>query len=151
MKKKLIIFLIGLIGLIAVCYFSDYFRFSRAVEKDARRLFASHKEFFRTFEYNGVITGKEYCNKCEINKYKLVIDLKIQKPKIIELGNSSYPPYYFFNDKNQLVVSVTQQIYNAAEKGYLIAKEMNSDSLFFEGSGYRLLSDNKSEWLFEVK
>ena len=151
MRKKSIIFFILLIGLIGVYCFWDYARFSSAVQKDARRLFASHKEFFRSVEFSGIITEKEYCNKCQFNRYRLIVELKVKKPGKIELGDLSYPPYYFFNDNNQLVVSVTQQIYNSSEKGHLIGKVMNYDSLIYEGSGYRLLSDYKSEWLPEIK
>jgi hypothetical protein len=114
-------------------------------------LFASHKEFFKSLEFSGVIAEKKYCNECQLNKYEMVVDLREKKPDTIELGNLSYQPYYFFNDKNKLTISVTQQIYNSVEKGSLIEKKMNSDSLTFLGLKYRLLSERKSQWLAETE
>jgi hypothetical protein len=67
---------------------------------------------------------------------QITIEIIMKNPDTIELGNLSYQTYYFF-DRDQLTVSVTQQVYNAVKKGSIIAKRMNSDSLLFSGSGYR--------------
>jgi hypothetical protein len=149
--KKIIIILVGILGIVAIYNFWDYIGYARAIRKDSQRLFASHKEFFKSLEFSGIIAEKKYCDQCALNKYELVVDIREKKPEKVEIGNTGYGGYYLFNDKNQLKISVTQQIYKSAEKDSLIKKEMNSDSLSLLGLKYRFLSDQKSQWLAEDK
>lgn len=143
---------IGILFWISVAFYScDDIGYSRGAQKDGRRLFASHKEFFKSLEFNGAIAEKKYCNKCLLNKYQIIIDIRVKNPEVIDLGNFSYPPYYSFTGKNQLSISVTEQIYNSIEKDSLIEKKMNSDSLIFMGLKYRLLSDKELKWLAETE
>jgi hypothetical protein len=143
MKKSLQIFFC-----ISVIFSSCHdYNYSKGVHRDAERLFKSHKEFFKSLSFGGVISGKKYCEKCQLNKYQIIIDLKEKKPEIIELGNLSYQPYYFFTIKNQLTISVTQHLYESLEKGFLLEKKMDSDSLIWENQQYILLSKEQSQWL----
>jgi hypothetical protein len=149
--KKIIIILIGILGIVAIYKLWGYIGYARAIRNDAQRLFVSHKEFFKSLEFSGVIAEKKYCSECQLNKYEMVVDLREKKPDTIEFGNLSYPPYYFFNGTNQLTISVTMQIYNAAEKDSSIKKEVNSDSLSLPGLKCRLLSDQKMQWIAQDK
>jgi hypothetical protein len=143
---------IGILFCMSVAFYScDDIAYSRGAKKDGERLFASHKEFFKSLEFSGVIAEKKYCDQCSLNKYQLVVDIRKKKPEMVEIGNAGYGGYYLFNDTNQLKISVTQQIYKSAEKDSLIKKEMNSDSVSLFGLKYRLLSDQKSQWLAEDK
>jgi cytochrome c len=147
MKKK-----VGILFLIGVAFYScNDIEYSRAAQKDGQRLFASHREFFKSLEFTGVVAEKKYCNECHINKYEIVIGIKGKKPEIIELGSLSYQPFYSFDDKNHLIISVTKQIYNSVDKDSLIEKKMNSDSLIFTGLKCRLISDKKMQWLAETE
>lgn len=149
--KKIIIILVGVLVIVAIYNLWDYIVFAIGAKKDGYRLFASHKQFFKAFEFNGAVAEKKYCAECPLNKYHLVVDIREKKPEIVEIGNSAYGGYYLFNDTNKLTISVTQQIYNAAEKGSSIKKEVNSDSLSLPGLKCRLLSDQKMQWLAEDK
>jgi hypothetical protein len=149
--KKIIIVLVGILAIVAIYHLWGYIGYIRGAQKDGQRLFASHKQFFKAFEFNGAVAEKKYCEECQLNKYQIIIDLRVKNPEAIEFSNLSYPPYYVFNDKNQLTISVTQQIYNAAQKDSSIKKEVNSDSLSLPGLKCRLLSDQKMQWLAEDK
>jgi hypothetical protein len=149
--KKIIIILVGILVIVAIYRLWGYIGYLRGVQKDGQRLFASHKQFFKAFEFNGAVAEKKYCAECPLNKYHLVVDIREKKPEIVEIGNWAYGGYYFFNDTNKLTLSVTQQIYNAAEKDSSIKKEVNSDSLNLPGLKCRLLSDQKMQWLAEDK
>jgi hypothetical protein len=143
MKKSVnLLFCISL--LFCAC---DDLNYAKAIKKDEERLFESHKKFFKSLAINGVISEKKYCEKCQLNKYQIIIELKEKKPEVIELGNLSYQPYYFFNNKNQLILSVTKNIYDSTKNGLFTEKKANSDSLICGAKQYNLLSGKKSQWL----
>lgn len=125
----------------------DYFNYTKAVQKDSERIFYSHKKFFKSLSFSGNISEKKYCEKCQFNKYQLTINLKKKEPDVIEISNLSYQPYYFFNNRSQLIISVTKNLYDSIKEGSLIEKKMDSDSLIWERQQYNLLSDKKSRWL----
>ena len=144
MKKSINLLLLGSL-LFCACHL-DY---SKNVRRDAERLFKSHKEFFKSLSFGGVISGKKYCGNCQLNKYQIIIDLKYKKPEIVELGNLSYQPYYFFTNEEQLNISVTRRIYESLENGFHLEKNMDSDSLICRNSQYILLSKEQSQWLHD--
>lgn len=125
----------------------DYFNYAKAVHDDSERILASHKKFFTSLSFNGDISKKIYNGRGQLNKYQLIINLKEKEPKEIELSNLSYQPYYFFYDNNQLIISVTKDLYESIKEGSLIEKKMDSDSLICGRQQYNLLSDKKSRWL----
>jgi hypothetical protein len=149
--KKIIIILVGILGIVAIYNLWDWIAYARGAQKDGQRSFASHKQFFKAFQFTGVIVEKKYCDKCLLNKYQLVVDITHKNPETVDLGNQAYGGCYTFNDTNHLTMSVTQRIYNAAEKNSAIIKDVNSDSLDIIGLKCRLLSDQKSQWLAEDK
>jgi hypothetical protein len=133
--------------IIAVFSSCENINYAKSVHKDAERLFRSHKDFFKSLAFSGVVSEKKYCEKCQLNKFQIMINLKEKKPEIIDLGNLSYQPYYFFNNENQLIISVTQYLYGSMKEGSLVEKKMYSDSLIRERQQFILLSEKKSLWL----
>jgi len=142
--KRVINSLIGISMILSSC---DYVNFTKGVKNDSEKIFVSHKKFFKSLFFNGTISEKKYCAKCQFNKYQIIIDLKEKEPKTIDIGNFSYQPYYFFNDKNQLTISVTPNLYESVKAGLFIEKKMDSDSLTSERLQYDLLSDKESQWV----
>lgn len=119
---------------------------SNSIQKDTQKRINAHKEFMRSLSFYGQISNKVLCEKCEFNKYQLVIGLTKTTPGEINLGDRSFQPYYFFDTANQIYLSVPKYLYEAAQKGMNIEKQPGSD-LIVNGSVYKFLSDKKYEWL----
>lgn len=87
--------------------------------------YKTHRQFFKELGFKGIIYKSEYCKQCELNKYKLVIDLSLIEPTIT-IKNQVFQPYYYFN-KNRIILSVPRKIYEGVAKGMEITKNKNSD------------------------
>lgn len=143
MKNLIHVFL----SIIMISYSCDNYNFTKGVYKDAERLFESHKKFFKSLAFKGVISERKYCEKCQLNKYQVIIDLKEKWPDTIGIGDLMYPPYYSFNEKNQLNISLAKNLYDSLKEGMLIEKKIDSDSLICDSKKYSILSHKKSQWL----
>ena len=121
----------------------------KGVQEDSRKIFERKKSFFKSFDFNGAVSKKKYCENCKVNKYQLIITLEMAETDTIELMNQYYPPYYFFEKRNQLNLSVTKDLYEPISEGQSVSKEKSSDFLNFGGKQYRVLSEKKNLWMPE--
>jgi hypothetical protein len=117
------------------------------ITSENRRKFILHKEFIKKLSFSGYINDRKYCDKCGPDKYQVVIDLYELFPKDIDTALKEFKPYYIFNDKNQLVLCVTKEIYESALKGLVTKKLLNSDNLIIVGYNYSFLSREEDKWL----
>jgi len=131
------------------CSCSNHSDFAKAVAKDAQKNFSSHKEFFKSFSFEGRLDTKRYCEKCNRNKYQFVISLNMKKPDSVGFANTFFEPYYTLYRGNQLTISVPENIYNSLKEGDIIKKEPRSNVLHCNEQRYDLLSAKDFQWLAE--
>jgi hypothetical protein len=117
------------------------------VNNGNQKKFSLHKEFMKKLSFSGYINDRRYCDKCGPDKFQVVIDLYETFPKEIDTSLKEFKPYYIFNEKNQLVLSVTKEIYESALKGLVTKKLLNSDYLVIVGYNYSFLSREEDKWL----
>ena len=120
---------------------------TNGLQKDTQRIIISHKNFFKSLAFSGVINEKKYCEKCEFNKYQVIIKLKKTDPEVITLSDKSFQPYYFFSAKTELNISVTQNLYESVKEGTFVEKKRGSNALISESQEYTLLNNKKFQWL----
>ena len=117
------------------------------IQKDTQKRILLHKQFIKEISFEGKVTDKIYCNKCDFNKYQIKItsdDIVIDK---IEFSNLSFAPYYSIPANNEIILSVNKELYDVIQKEYQIKKTKNSNSLSIKNMDYRLLSQEKYIWI----
>jgi hypothetical protein len=124
-------------------------KYARGVKQDTQRIFSDKKEFINSFSFRGIVGEKKYCERCELNKYQLVLNLEEMNPTIVALSNQAFQPYYFFGKTNQLTIAVTSGLYNLLKEGTIVSKESSSDFINYGDAKFRLLSEKKTKWLPE--
>ncbi len=120
---------------------------SPGVKNDSQHKFTRHKKFLKEISFSGYISGRKFCEKCKFDKYQIIIDLNETYPKEIDTSLRSFESYYSFNEKNQLILSVTRDIHESALNGLVCKKLLNSDNLIIVGYNYSLLSSDEDKWL----
>ncbi|MFD0767120.1 hypothetical protein ACFQZI_19855 [Mucilaginibacter lutimaris] len=119
----------------------------KGLRQEVQQRINTHKEFIKSFSFDGVISKGIYCENCQFNKYQLVINLNSLTPKTIRIDNKSFQPYYFFDGKSQLTISVVKDIYDAVHQGDVIEKRSNTNYVIIKGNTYKIISDQKYKWL----
>ena len=131
--------------LIAVVFYSCHSR--SGIQEETRKIIISNKIFMRTLSFSGEVSEKIFCEKCQLNKYQLIIALKDVSPNNIPFSNQSFQPYYSFNSNTQLSISVVKDLYDLAQKEVTIKKQTNSDYLILGGQEHKFISEKKYKWL----
>ena len=121
--------------------------FGKGVQKEAQQKIIVHKAFIKSLSFNGQLVEKKFCEKCEVNRFQIIIGLNEINPKNIIFSNQFFEPYYFFDLNNRLNISVVKDLYESAQKGLAIEKQANSDYLIIGSQKYKLISDEKYKWL----
>ncbi len=117
----------------------------KSVQQGLTNSYKLHRQFFKEVAFKGTIDESEFCGKCAVNKYRLIIKLNLVEPGI-DIGNQSFQPYYRVNN-NHLIISVTQKTFEDVKEGMEIKKKRNSDFLIIENSEYRILNNDSTVWL----
>lgn len=109
--------------------------------------FLKKKQFFRQTMLKGIILNKNFCDYCEINRFRINIKLDSLSCQLFSFQYYSFQPYYFFeNGKGELQISVTKEIFNVISVGNIIEKKMNSDSVQIGDNYLKLISEQKYKW-----
>ncbi len=138
---------IGFIAIIFIVHLSCENKYAKGVQKDTQTMIRSQKYFVKSISFDGEVSEKKFCDKCEFNKYQIIVQLKEMDPKTIPLSNQSFQPFYFFQSTDKLTLSVTQELYESVTSGTLIKKEKESNFLIINEKKYRLLSEKELEWM----
>ncbi|WP_316751766.1 hypothetical protein [Pedobacter gandavensis] len=140
--------LIGLAFLITVLFCScDNYHFAKGVKKDFQKLITQKKQLFVASSFNGIVYKKKKCEKCDSDKFQIEINVVSFSPKLTTLGDKLFPPFYSFNNENQLTMMVTKDLYESIKVGDLVLKEPGSYYLIVNSVNYELLSKEKYDWL----
>jgi hypothetical protein len=131
--------------LVLLCSACDYVAYSSDVNTEAIKKFQKKKNFIYNIGFEGITSKVNYCDKCEINKYSLTVQINKLSSKIT-FSDLNYPPYYYFRD-SLLVLAVNKKIFNLVSKGEQIQKLPKSNDIIFSEERIQLLSGKKSEWL----
>ncbi|MEZ4909207.1 MAG: hypothetical protein R2771_16545 [Saprospiraceae bacterium] len=142
MKRIYIVVILSIVFLSCNC--SNY-NYAKAVKKDTERIFKNKKSLLQSLAFKGIIVDKNKCEKCNINKFTINIQIEELNQKI-SFQAKKYLPYYSFDD-NVLSLSVSQQVFDKLEKGYPISKMHNSRYLEFQGSQLEILNSKELVWL----
>lgn len=131
--------------LISIVFYSCHYR--SAMQEETQKIIISNKTFMRTLSFSGEISEKIYCEKCQLNKYQIIITLKDVSPNNIPFSNQSFQPYYSFNSNTRLNISVVKDLYDLAQNGVTIEKRPNSDYLIVGDQAYKFISEERYKWL----
>lgn len=134
-----------LFNLILVSFFSCNSK--QGIRKETQKQILSHKQFIKQISFKGKIIDKIYCNECNFNKYQIKIETKERRPDNIELGNLSFQPYYVIPSRNEITLSISKAIYESVEIGLEVIKNPNANNLSIKRMDYKLLSEEKFEWI----
>jgi len=124
----------------------NYIKYAEGVIEDTQKRFDKNKAYMYGLNFKGVITEKEYCDKCKICKFKITIKISQlgEKPSVSTAG---YPPYYMFESNNLLNLAVSKEIYQQVKEQDEIYKESESVNLKIGAQEFLYLSMKESEWL----
>lgn len=121
--------------------------FGKGVKEETRTNIKVHKMFIKSLSFSGAIVEKIFCEKCELNKFQIVINLKGVSTENISIGNYSFQPYYYFN-RNSLNISVVKELYEFAQRGLTIEKNANSYNIIVGDKEYKLINlTEEYKWL----
>jgi hypothetical protein len=123
----------------------DYKKYAEGVKKDTQNRFNNNKSFLCRLSFEGLITKKEFCNDCELCKYKLYIKLSQLSEKPV-ISNSGYPPYYTFEKDSVLNIAVSKELYQQVKENDKIYKEKESFNLKLDNKELIYLNKEKNEW-----
>lgn len=101
----------------------ENYHFAKGVKKDFQKLIIQKKQLFVSSSFNGTIYEKKKCEKCTWDKFQIGINLVSFSPKLTTLGDKLFPPFYSFNDENQLTLAVAKDLYESIKIGDLVIKE----------------------------
>jgi hypothetical protein len=118
-----------------------------ALRKETQNNIVSHKRFFLKLAFSGLISKKEYCENCSINKYQLTIVLNEIKPEKINLSDKSFEPFYHFISDSILTISIGKNFFNYTRENQMIEKSEGDDNIVVNKKGFKVLSEKKYEWL----
>lgn len=137
--------LIPILLLTLLCSACDYVAYSNDVNAESIKKIQKKKNFIYNIGFEGITSKVNYCEKCEINKYSITIQIKKLSSKIT-FSDLDYPPCYYFRDSS-LVLAVNKKIFNLVKKGEQIQKLPKSKDIIFSEERIQLLSGKNSEWL----
>jgi len=144
------------IRILTIIMFVGFFScdYSREVKKETAKIFNSHKKFMTELSFEGIVSEKNICEKCIINKYTLKIRLtKLEKKS--EFGNTYcspyYSPYYFFENDSILNISVDVNLFNGVEKNDIVTKRSKSLTIDVNQVELQYLNREKLYWLPDSK
>jgi len=122
------------------------FDFGKGVKKDTKRIFSEKKQFIYNASFAGIIKEKRDCNKCDLNKYSLVIKLDSGSTKP-SFTDANYSPYYNYENDTVLLISVSKQLFQLANTNDGIKKEPSSSNIIIHDKSCMLLSSQKDIWI----
>lgn len=121
-------------------------QFGEGVRNDTKRIFFTNKDYIYSLAFEGIVTNKEVCNNCNINKYNVRMTLSglSKKP---DISNIQYPPYYMFEGDSILTISVTKDLFDLISENDKILKGEKEPELTINGKKESYLSKKKNKWL----
>jgi hypothetical protein len=118
--------------------------YSKAVEKETMKKIVAHKEFLRGLSFDGVVRKKIHCDSCQVNKYRLVVNITDYSPKDVLLSNQFFEPYYSIDTLTKSFnLTVSKTIFEISESGMEVGKASASDSLILGGKPHLWLNEEK--------
>ncbi len=130
------------IFLIGGCNSLEY---GKAIKLDSERIFKERKGLLKSFEFNGLLSEKSFCDECSLNKYSIKIKLEYQN-MIIPFYSSTYPPYYSIID-SVLELSVNLNLYNSLEINNKLEKVSSSRFIKYKGIEFPILAEDEASWI----
>lgn len=124
-----------------------YCNMAEGVKNDSVQAFKLKKDFFVKFKFEGVIDTKKQCDNCNVNKYQITIKLDSFKIDHIDFSNRFNEPYYTFNEKELLVLSVSKTLFDLLKEQDRVIKGSNSLFIKFRNYNIPILSEKEFEWL----
>ncbi|WP_395058792.1 hypothetical protein [Flavobacterium sp.] len=117
------------------------------IQRETQKRILSHKQFIKEFSFEGIVVDMIYCSECNFNKYRIKIKINEAITNKIEFDNLAFEPYYSTSTNDTLTLSVSKKLYDATQKGIQINKKASSNDLSIEGKDYKLLSQEKYQWI----
>ena len=117
------------------------------IQKENQKKIFSHKQFINDFSFEGLVTEKIYCEKCNLNKYQITIKTNSLTREKVEFSNLSFEPFYKILENNKITFSVTKEVYDSTQKNLQIVKKSGSNGLLIKNKFYPLLNNKKFEWM----
>lgn len=139
------IYTLGIIVLTIIsCNFSNI-NYAKAAKKDTERIFKSRKSLLPSLAFNGIISDKVKCEKCNMNKFTIDIWIEemIQK---VSFQDEKFPSYYSFEDK-VLSLTVNQKVFENLKRGDLISNMPDSRYLKSNNRHLEILHSEERMWL----
>jgi Icc-related predicted phosphoesterase len=135
------------LGLIVICSSCNIFRYGENVKEDAKSKFQINKIEFRGLGFSGIVETKTYSEVDKLAPYRLFLNID-DISQNLTLSNVKNPPYYSFDSytPKKLELSVSEEIFNTANKGDKIIKLMESDTLQIDTKKFELLKQTNSNW-----
>ena len=119
--------------------------YSREVKEESAEIFDFHKNFMFELGFSGIISEKNICEDCKINKYTIKIELTQLKRKP-EFSETHYPPYYFFENDSTLSISVNLNLFKEVKMLDTIIKNSKSFTFKVNQVEIQYLNNEKQEW-----
>ena len=98
--------------------------------------------------FKGNVIDKLYCKKCGVNKYQL--KLQLEEFVYPDKFPGKKCSYYSFGADSLLIISVSKQIFDTAEKSHTIRKMSRTYGLSIESRELHYLSEEKDRWFSSV-
>lgn len=121
-------------------------QFREGVRNDTKRIFSTHKDYIYSLSFEGIVTKKEVCDNCNINKYNVRITVN-ELSKKPDISNIQYPPYYMFESDSVLTISVTKDLFDLIKTNDKIIKKTKAFELTVNTKKELYLSKDENKWL----
>lgn len=136
-----------IIGSIILCLIScSIHQYGKGELNDSRKNFNKKKEFIFNLAFNGIVLSKNYCIKCDVNKYTVDIQLLTlsQKPTF---SQEQMPPYYVFKSDSVLSMTISKELFDKIVEKNHITKESQSYNVKLNDLEISLINSESSKWL----
>lgn len=121
-------------------------KYANAVKKDAKINYIEKKNYIYTLSFKGNVKSKEECEICDINKYRIIVNIKYLSRKV-DFSDKMYLPYYSFISDSVMLLSVNYFLYKQLSIGETVNKLDNSRYLTFRDTSMELLNRETNLWI----
>ncbi len=131
-----------------MCFSCNIFKYGENIKEDTDRILQTRKKEFRELGFNGIVETKIQIKNNKLAPYRLILKID-NTTETLTINNVQTPPYYLFDSliPQKLELSVSEEIYNATNKGDRVFKSIESDSIQIDTTKFELLKpSSNSNW-----